>query len=280
MELYRLTKNMGDMRLNINGYEIAVFSEHMCKFSETLRMIKERDGLDNVITINLCSIVEPQHVDALFSNLYKLNEAKDWIYSDKYTSIVNKLPNKYYLVNVLAIDLLIEYLCIDCIKDYNRDGYGVTDNTMMEFLTGIPYNPMLNIGDYIHRKITCKIVSRMYGYDLRESPLRETYDKSEVNNNDWYRLYKSCIDRSPQPRYLNMPSHVKNVIKQDAVHAAMSSKRARLYIFDILAVAAIPETERVLLWHELIMSIDAAFKKHIRTYIEMYDEKKAESSAD
>jgi hypothetical protein len=274
MELYKVIKNIGDMRLNINGYEIAVLSELICRYSKTLKMIKERDGLDKVIDIKLCDIVKLHHVDALFCNLYQLDDDNKKIRKRQFVKLaedISKKTNEPKTISMLALDLLIDYLCIDIISmfRYQWDSDDYNPNILSEFLVKTPYyyNGIDNCNTIAALK-TCEFIKRMYQYDNqnRGTPLWKVYDENDTDINDWYELYEEVRAMMPIPQCIPMSD--KALYSRDIMNAASSSIRASGYICDILKDADAPAVERIALWYNIIINADANVKKHMKIFID------------
>jgi hypothetical protein len=275
MELYKIVKNMGDMRLNINGYKIAIFSELICKYSNTLKMIKERDGLDKVINIELCDVIKHVHVDALFYNLYILDGKE--IDALKYSVMISETKGRsgaLWTTTKLAFDLLTAYLCIDIKSHCHID----TDNMLPNFMTKKPWNPNGLDKQCNDARYTYRFIREMYDGDKYEEPLlllrgfdidyegEDDEDDEEAEKQAWYKVYEMCIELRPKPRILAIYEECKD-ISRGTLHAALALPRAQRYICDVIGRADIPVIERISLWYELIMEADKQFKECIKSYL-------------
>jgi hypothetical protein len=236
MELYMATIKMGDMRLNINGYDITIFSNIIGRYSKTIRML--RDKGEKELVAQLSSIVKPYHVDSLLHCLY--------MGKIRYKNMCAAPPDaEAELVTHIAIDILIDFLCID-VNDIS-----ICANLQENFISGISdiTFPHRNDDERTYSRIN-NFVKMLYNTDNKNIA---NWQRKELDVQSCYLNLLQQIKRPDMfmPKLPHFSDEVIDVIDADALDAARASIRMRRYLVTILRNANIPKIDKVVIWYTM-----------------------------
>jgi hypothetical protein len=277
MELYKNIIGLGDMKITINGHKIAVFSNIVCKYSDTLKMFKERDGLDKEILINLNPIVDPKYVDFVFCYLYEYNGR---ITDKEREKLLDRMLEEYlsdecYYRKVAAIGTLCEYLCISSNMMNFDDDLGI--DALVSNYRAIKFPLYLldkHMDDY-RSNLMC--LCKFYDIRVNQKDERNIFEfayKDELNikiNESLIPLYDKIFSKKRTIALgatCYFDTDRSNIVTEDVLSAIESCGRVRYIYLDALEFSDIPPPRKYEIWATLVMEADIYMRENYKSMIE------------